>query len=79
MGMENATHSINLEPLHLYSLELAQRFNDLYWNMESENQEVLATLDEYREVRRQIKYLNEGLPYKPSEAHAIMQARPSSN
>lgn len=77
--MESKTHNINLEPLHLYSLELAQRFNDLYWNMDSENQKVLDTLDEYREVRRQIKSLNDGAPYKPYEANAIMQARPSSN
>lgn len=68
-------YNINdLEPLHLFSLELAKKFNALYWQTDpqADNEEVLDALDEYRSFRRIIKNLNGGEPYRPWEAHAIM-------
>ena len=79
--METKTQitDLSIESLHQLSLELAQKFNDLYWDMSSENDKVFEALGNYRNVRRMIKELNQGEPYRPWEAHEVMSARPSSN
>ena len=80
-GMETKTkiEDLNIESLHELSLELAQKFNALYWDTTVDSDKVFEALENYRNVRRMIKDMNQGEPYRPWEAHEVMSARPSSN